>query len=403
MRHRFPVRAVPMPLEDFSALVRETAVLRRQAAGAILAGRPVPPGLAADLGRVRDALDAAIERDERLVLELGDEQLLHLEMDEERAQLENDIVYLEEGREALLKHLAKRHHGFRDAVRRALRELAPPSVNLLVCQAGALFRAPGQRRLTAVQPAWNAVALGRFAAARAKRPVLWSAGPLSGPGLADLCAVPPQEFTLAASMGRQIVDTTGRESAWPLPLAQASLLESINARLAMLLAEPDWRGFAYVGSGLQFRRGETVIARQDGRDSLDEDASLALLEHVHDIVDAVDPERDHFRVEDDGRDVTVSPTAPGGETSWAFSPDEGLRALADSLACDLGQGPHLACCGGPAGLELLEALVAHTRDVRCLFVTDREELGRKARELCPTTTVVAHPDIAAAIFSAAAP
>lgn len=403
MKHRFPVRAAPLPLEDFSALTRETAELRRLAAGAILAGRPVPPGIAAGLGRARDILEEAVERDGRLVLTLGDDQRLRLELGEELTQLENDVVYLEEGREALLKHLAKRHHGFRDAVRRALRELAPPSVNLLLCQAGALLRAPGQRRVTAAQPAWNAVALGRFAAARAKRPVLWSAAPLSGPGLADLCAVPRQDFTLAGSLGRQLLDTQGRESAWPMPLRQASLLEAINARLAMLLADPDWRAFAYVGSGLQFRRGETVVARQDSRESVDEDASLALLEHVHDIVDAVDPEREYFRVKDDGRDVAVSPTAREAGDGQEFTPAEGLRALADALGLDLGQGPHLACCGGTPGLELLEALAAHTDDLRCLFVTDREELGAKARELCPRTTVVAHPDIAAAVFSAAAP
>jgi hypothetical protein len=389
-------------LEDLTALLADTATQRRQAASAILAGRPVPADSIASLQRARDVLDNAVDRDGLTDLPLGEDQSLRLDLSEERTQLHNDILYLEEGREALFKHLARHRHGFREATRRALRELAPVNVRLLLCQAGALLRAPGQCRATAVQPAWNAVALGRFAAARAAQAVVWSAAPLSGPGLAEACTLPGQAFVLAASLGRQIVDTAGREHACPLPLDQAARLESFNARLAMLLADPDWLAFAYVGSGLQFRRGETVVARQDCRASIDEDASLALLEHIHDIVDAVDPEREHFRVEDDGRDVRVSPTA-GGEPGQDFSPHEGLELLAGALSLDLHQGPHLLCCGGASGLELLEALSAHTAAVRCLFVTDREDHGRKAKELCPQTAVVDHPDIAAAVFSAAAP
>lgn len=402
MKHRFPNSSGSLRPEDLSALLADTARQRRQAASAILAGRPIPAACVASLAKARDVLDDAVDRDGLTDLLLGEDQSLHLNLSEETTQLENDVLYLEEGREALFKHLAKHRHGFRDAVRRALRELAPVSVRLLLCQAGALLRAPGQCRATAVQPAWNAVALGRFAAARAESAVLWSAAPLSGPGLADACTLPRQAFALAASMGRQIVDATGREHACPLPLDQAARLESFNARLAMLLADPDWLAFAYIGSGLQFRRGETVVARQDCRVSVDEEASLALLEHIHNIVDAVDPEREHFRVEDDGHDVRISPTA-GGQPGQDFSPHEGLDLVASALSLDLNQGPHLLCCGGASGLELLEALSAHTTAVRCLFVTDREDHGRKARELCPQTAVVEHPDIAAAVFSAAAP
>lgn len=403
MKHHPPDSPPLETLDAFATLMTGTAALRRQAAAAVLAGRPVPLEVQAALARDHAALEAAADRDGRAVLEVGEDQTLRLDLSEETRQIENDVLYLEDGREALLKHLGRRHHGFRDALRQGLREIAGPAVNLLLCDADAVLRAPGQRFVTAVQPAWNAVALARYAMARARRPVLWTEAPLSGPGLADLATLPPRTFAYAASLGRQIVDPDGRESASPLSLQKSSQLESINARLAMLLTDPSWRAFTYLGSGLQFRRGETVVARQDALGTVGEDASLELLEHVHNIVDAVDPEREHFRVEDDGLDVAVTPTATGQEAPRAFTPAEGLRALDQALSLDFGHGPHLACCAGPSGLALLEALAGQASDLRCVFVTDRNDLAARARQICPKAAVVAHPDLAAALLSAAAP
>lgn len=403
MKHHSPEPRPLGSLDAFAALMSETATLRRQAVAAILAGRPVSPEIPVGLVQALADLEEVLGRDGRTELELAEDQTLRLDLAEETRQIENDVTYLEEGREALIKQLAKQHHGLRDAMRRGLKAVSGQSFGALLYDCDAALRVPGQRFVTAVQPAWNAVALTRFAMARARRPVLWSEAPLSGPGIADLVTVPPRTFAYAASLGRQYKDADGHDGAAPLSLEKASLLESINARLAMLLADPSWRTFAFVGSGLQFRRGETIIARQDALSSIGEETSLTLLEHVHDIVDAVDPEREHFRVEDDGLDVAVTPTATSQDVWSDFSTAEGLRVAEAALSLDLARGPHLICCGGASGLALLEALVASTKDVRCLFVTDREDLGRRALDLCPKTTVMAHPDMAAAILSAAAP
>ncbi len=405
MRHRLPDPR-PLPsLDDLTDLMAETAALRRKAAAALIAGGPLPAELPPSLAQALADLDAAADRDGTVTvtLDAAEDQPLRLPMAEEIHQLENDLVYLSEGREALLKTLAKRHHGLRDMIRRSLRDMAGQNFGALVCDCDALLRAPGQRFATAVQPAWNAVAITRFAMARARKPVLWSDAPLSGPGIADLAVVPPRTFAFAASLGRECRDPEGAETLAPLSGEKAALLESINARLAVLLADPLWRAFACVGSGFQFRRGETVIARQDANASVDEDASLALLENIHNIIDAVDPERQHFRVDDDGLDVSVTPTASTLDLWRDYSPTEGLRAADTALGLDLSRDPTLVCCAGTTGLALLTALAAKSADLRAIFVADRDDLGRRALDICPKTAVVPHPDIAAAIFSAAAP
>jgi len=403
MKHHLPDPRPLASLDDLTALLAETAVLRRQAVAALVAGSPMPPEAPPALAQALADIEEAVDRDGMAELELAEDQTMRLDLSEERRQLENDVVYLEEGREALLKALAKRHHGLRDLVRRGLRVLAGQSVGVFLCDCDAILRAPGQRFVTAVQPAWNAVALTRFAMARTRKPVLWSEAPLRGPGIVDLATVPPRTFAYAASLGREFRDAAGSEGVAPLSHEKITLLESINARLAILLADPSWRGFTCIGSGLQFRRGETVVARQDENASIDEEASRALLENVHNIIDAVDPERLHFRVDDDGLDLAVTPTATSQDLWRDFSPAEGLRATDAALSLDLARGPLLACCAGPSGLGLLTALRPLATDLHAIFVTDRDDLGRRALDLCPKATVVPHPDVAAAILSAAAP
>lgn len=394
------------PVESFDGLLvlmAQTAALRRQAAAAILAGRPLPAELPAGLGLALAELRKAAGRDHVASLSQGEDVSLDLNLAEEISQLENDIAYLEDGREALLKRLGKHRPGLRDAIRRGLKNIAGETVNSFICDCDALYRPASQRLLTTIQPAWNAVAASRFAMARSKKPLLWSDAPLTGPGIIDRATMPPQTFAYGASLGRQWQTPDGNQGEAPLSQEKTDLLEAINARLAVLMADPAWIAFTCVGTGLQFRRGETSIARQDATASIDEDASLALLEHVHDVVDAVDPERLHFRVDDDGHDITITPTAANRDLWNDFSPAEGLRNLNAALGLNLETGPHLVCCTGPQGVSLLAAMAGYTADLRAIFVTDRDDLAHRATTICPRTAIVRHPDTVAAILSAAAP
>lgn len=412
MKHHVPP---PRELTSCNALVErmaETAQARRQATAAILAGKPVPTEALDTLSQVLSDLEEAGGREARATLEVTEDQTASLDLTEETRQVANDVIYLEQGREALMKHLGRQHHGFRDMVNRGLRLIAGQSHQVLLLDADGALRAPGQRLLTAVQPTWNAVSLSRFALARTTHSLLWSGGPLSGDGgLAERLTLPVHVAALAASLGREHRDTDGHIGQAALSGEKANLLAAINDRLRQLLADPTWRAFAYVGTGLQLCRSESRVARQDALESVDPETSLTLLEHVHDIVDGVDPERIHFRVEDNGLDVAIVPTAAGEDDWWEFTPAEGLRAVDAALGLGFGQGSRLLCCGGSSGLALLAALAGPTAGLpaaagaqtRCLYVADRSELADRAKAVCPATVVVSHPDALAAILSAAAP
>jgi hypothetical protein len=391
----------PASLEDLTQLLDRAAAARRAAAAAILAGRPVPPEVTAAIARLGADLRRCAGRDHVAALTHSEDTSLRLDLGLEIEQLENDALYLEDGREALRKRLGKRRPGLGDAVRRGLKALAGETFNTLICDADALFRPAGHRLATSFQPAWNAVAACRFAMARSRRPVLWSEAPL--PSLLARSALPPQTFAYAGSLGRQWQTAGGDQGQAALSQEKTDLTQAMAERITSLMASSDRLPFLWIGSGLQLRQGEISIARQDAARSIDEDDSRNLLEHIHDAVDAVDPQRQHFRVDDDGYDVAITPTSANRDLWNDFSPAEGLRNIDQALGLDLAKGPHLVCAAGSSGVALLAALAARTPNLRAILVTDRDDLAARARELCPHVAIVRHPDTVASILSAGSP
>ena len=391
----------PASLEDLEQLLLHAASARRAAAAAILAGRPVPSEVTATIARLGMDLRRSAGRDHIAALAHSEDASLRLDLGLEIEQLENDALYLEDGREALRKRLGKRRPGLGDAVRRGLKAIAGETFNTLICDADALFRPAGHRLATSFQPAWNAVAAGRFAMARSRHPVLWSDAPL--PSLLARAALPPQTFAYAGSLGRQWQTVAGDQGQAALSQEKTELTQAMAERIQTLMASPDRLPFLWIGSGLQTGQGEISIARQDAAHSVDEDDSLTLLEHIHDAVDAIDPQRQHFRVDDDGYDVTITPTSANRDLWNDFSPAEGLRNIDQALDLDLANGPHLVCAAGSPGVALLAALAAHTPNLRAILVTDRADLAARATAICPHVAIVRHPDTVASILSAAAP
>ena len=391
----------PASLEDLKQLLDRAASARRTAVAAILTGRPVPPEAMAEIARLGADLRRCAGRDHLAALSHSEDASLRLDLGLEIEQLENDALYLEDGREALRKRLGKRRPGLGEAVRRGLKAIAGETFNTLLCDADALFRPAGHRLATSFQPAWNAVAAGRFAMARSRRPVLWSDAPLTS--LLARAALPPQTFAYAGSLGRQWQTAASDQGQAALSREKHELTQAMAERITSLMAASDRLPFLWVGSGLQLRHGEISIARQDVARSIDEDDSLTLLEHIHDAVDAIDPQRQHFRVDDDGYDVTITPTSANRDLWNDFSPAEGLRNINQALDLDLATGPHLVCAAGSPGVALIAALAAHTPNLRAILVTDRDDLAARATELCRHVAIVRHPDTVASILSAGSP
>ncbi|HML62089.1 MAG TPA: hypothetical protein PKD41_14430, partial [Solidesulfovibrio sp.] len=87
MKHRSPPsREDTLSLDAFAALMADSAALRRQAATAILAGRPVPAETSAALAQCRDVVDEAVDRDGMAVLPVDEDRVLRLDLSEEAGQ-----------------------------------------------------------------------------------------------------------------------------------------------------------------------------------------------------------------------------------------------------------------------------------------------------------------------------
>ena len=223
-------------LNDLTRLMAHVADLRRAAVAAVMAGRPIPEDAPAQLAHALTELHKAAGRDHVVELIRGDDVSLRLNLAEEIRQLENDAVYLEDGREALFKRLGKHRPGLRDAIRRGLKIIAGESVNALVCDCDALFRPASQRLRTAVQPAWNAVAACRFAMARCRKPVLWSEAPLTGPGIVERATVPPTALVSSSDFSNAAVSSSSVAGRRALP---SKNMPSSSRRLRTAARSPE--------------------------------------------------------------------------------------------------------------------------------------------------------------------
>ena len=412
IRNQSPFQPSPIrTLVEFYARMASTREARVRLTADVLAGRE-PDAAALEL--LRAALDdlaalpgpggeAALGDDAPRVLSLGQGRDIRLSLGYEIGELRKDLCYLVNGEQALLDYLAGLHPGFAGRVRAVAGALRGLSFRCLISDRDGTVNNYCGRYRSSVQSAYNAVFLTRFARARVECPVLLTSAPLAGGGIADVSCAPEGAFILAGSKGREFTDREGRVRRMAVDPARRERLDRFNACLGDLLVEPGREVFGLIGSGLQFKFGQTTVARQDISGSVTPQESLAFLGQVRDLVRESDPRGEVLRIEDTGLDIeillTIADSAGGLKD---FDKGDGVRFLARELGVDLGQGPHLVCGDTASDLPMLGAVLEATDDVEAVFVTTRPELGARVRELCAKALVVDRPDVLVAALGALA-
>src|SRR5690606_11754743 len=124
------------------------------------------------------------------------------------------------------------------------------------------------RYRSSIQSIYNAVFLSRFIEHRTRHATIVTSGPLKDPGVVSVSVMPDGVVNFAASKAREFIDVHGREGRYPMAPEQSGVLERFNARVAELTADPQYFRFTLIGSGVQFKFGETTLARQDKAGSI---------------------------------------------------------------------------------------------------------------------------------------
>ncbi len=377
-------------LGEFYGLMDASAVIRRRAVAAILAGGAASRKDAAGLRRLLAALRSLPGDGALRIIEVEPGLTLRADVGAEADGIEEDIVFLEEGEEALFAFLDARAPGLAgEAAELAAHLFATcpaPWRAFLADRDGTVARYFGRYR-SSVQSAWNAVFLARFARDRTVRSVLLTSAPLKG--LREVSVMPEGIFDLAGSKGRECLDRDGRHHAVPLaPEAQAGL-DRLAAGLRELLAAPQNRKFALIGSGFQVKAGQLTVARQDASGLVSPEDSARFLGEVRALVGAAG-RGEEIDILDTGLDIEIMPALPG--TDRGFGKAEAVRFLDGALGLKLADGPVLAAGDTEADLPMLAEAADRSPAPFGILVTKDAGLATHLPAICPDHAVASSPD-----------
>jgi hypothetical protein len=391
-------------LADFYGLMRSTVPVRRALTEEVLDSRqPATDGVS----RLREALSAleaipAETAGQRLELETG--RFIHVDLGYETEELRKDVLYLEEGEEALLANLAERHPELPDELSACVDALKRGFFQAFVSDRDGTVNNYCGRYASSVQSTYNAVFLTRFARVRSRRSVMLTSAPLIDVGIADMSVSPNDAFVLAGSKGREYLDRDGRRREHPIELEKQLRLDTLNQRLDTLLQQPGNEVFTLIGSGFQRKFGQTTIARQDIGGSAPRERSERFMEEVRRFVRDLDPEEAFFRVEDTGLDLEIILTIEGDEDGSPrdFDKGHGVRFLDRDVPLTVERGACLVCGDTASDLPMLEACLDLAPHTRAVFVTRDEELRERVRSILPEALFVGEPDTLVAALNALA-
>jgi hypothetical protein len=186
---------------------------------------------------------------------------------------------------------------------------------------------------------------------------------------------------------------TGAVSRVPIDFDAQTALEAVNRALEALLDEPEYRVFGLIGSGLQRKRGETTLARQDVFSSIDRRRSEQLLDRVRGIVHEVDAEGSILSVEDTGKDIEIVARASETAGANAFDKGDGLSFLNDELSLRLAERRSLICGDTGSDLPMVRRCLELGGSPKVIFVTTDTELIEAVRATGADAHFVSTPDV----------
>ena len=274
-------------LKDFYALMAATRQVRFTTVKTIMDGGEVSGHVILSLKNALASLEDVPEQEGKRVLFLDGERTIDLEMDYEINETRKDLFYLEEGEETFLDFLSDLHPGFDDHVRAGHELLSGVDLNCFITDRDGTLNNYCARYLTSVQSIYNSVFLSRFALSKAQKPVILTSAPLDG--LIEISVNPEGKIYYAASKGRECLDLEGRIRRLPIPAEKEEAISQLNFSLHQLLLKPEYEKFTLIGSGLQFKFGQSTVARQDIGKSINEDESKEFLKTLEALVLELDP------------------------------------------------------------------------------------------------------------------
>lgn len=346
------------------------------------------------------ALEGCLEKDYRASLFIDGPEAIEVDLTYEISELKKDICYLDNGEERFMSYLESIHPDFLSHVEAGVELLGGKHFNCFITDRDGTVNNYCGRYRSSIQSVYNAVFLTRFAGQAVSSPIIITSAPLKDVGIIDVSTTPENAIIFAASKGREFIDLSGRRRGFPIDDYKQALIDRLNGELSEQVKDPAYEKFTLIGSGLQFKFGQTTIARQDINGSIPKDASDAFLALIRALVERVDPTNEHFRIEDTGLDIEIILTISDEEAGPKdFDKADAVAFLDKELNLDMGLGPHLVCGDTGSDVPMLQAVMDRTPDTWSVFVTRDETLSERVKAVCPNAVIVPEPDMLITILN----
>ena len=386
-------------LKQFYNLMAMTRDIRSKIVANLFEDQPVDPDCLASLKNALLSLEDIPSEDGLKILYIDDSKKIGARLLYEISELTKDIFFLENNEKEFIDYLANLHQGFVEQVNRGIEKLKDLQFNCFITDRDGTINNYCGRYISSVQSVYNSVFLTRFAKKKASNPIIITSAPLKNPGLVDVSVNPDKTLIYAASKGREYIGLDGKRKTYPIEENKQQLLDQLNKILSDLVKKPSFDMFSMIGSGLQFKFGQTTIARQDIRKSIPESESKEFLEKINHMVGEIDPTGENFKIEDTGLDIEIILTIEDSMSEAKdFNKADAVNFLNDALKLNMQKGPHLVCGDTSSDTPLIEATMEKSPDTWAVFVTENSELSAKVKDMCPNSLIVSQPDILVTIL-----
>lgn len=387
-------------LKSFYDVMVRTRNLRYQVVSQLFSSQDFQKKQVDALKTALGALESCLKADYRATLKIGGSNAINVDLTYEITELKKDIHYLENGEDKFISYLESLHSDFSSHVQSGVAVLKEKQFNCFITDRDGTTNNYCGRYRSSIQSIYNALFLARFAKKCVSNPIMITSAPLRDIGITDVSTIPEKTIIFAASKGREFIDLSGTRRSFPIENQKQAIISRLNHQLSKLVQAPTYEIFSLIGSGLQFKFGQTTIARQDISGSIGATESDAFLALIKDIVRELDPAEDNFRIEDTGLDIeiilTVSDQKAGRKD---FDKADAINYLEKELNLHMEKGPHLICGDTGSDIPMLETAMARTKDSWSIFVTKTPELADRVKTVCPDAVTVPEPDMLITILN----